>query len=389
MFEAIKTPLKNEDGENTGVLGIARDITERRQEQRSLQNRVREQQCLHRLIALTEGLHTPLADLLQQVAEAIPQGWPTPALTTVRITYQNEVYTTPGFTESPQMLSVKAATNQGDLLQLAINRPLENGSEGFAEEQELARTIVQRLAEIAERRYTQEAIRIKDELIASMFAQTTDSIILVDQESQRFIDFNSIAHTSLGYTANEFAQLRVQDIQNDLSVQEIKFLQKQTIQGETVSFETRHLHKDGSFRDVSLTIRSLSLQGKKLLSAVSHDITELKNRQRQLEESQKRLKAITDSALDAILMMDQQGNLSYWNPAAERMLGYNAGEVMGKNLHQLLTPERFHQEYQRNIDHFLKKGTGKVIGKTVELSALRKDGRGNFHFPFSFLSPAQ
>ena len=378
LFEAIKTSLKDEHGDVVGVVGIGRDITERRRQQQALLNRVKEQQCLYSIVSLTEDIDTPFATQLQQVVELIPQGWQLPEQTEAQLTYQKATYSTADFEQSSSLLSAEAATSQGDVVQLVITHrrddSAEDSSEFLPEEQELANAIVHRLAEVSERRYTQEAVKIKDELITSMFTQTTDSILLIDTQSDRFVDFNSVAHTNLGYTASEFAQLTVKNIQEEYSPEEIEVIKQRTFAQETVSFETKHIHKDGSYRDVALTLRSLSLQGRQLISAVWHDITELKMRQRQLEESQKRLKAITDSALDAILMMDNSGNLSYWNPAAERMLGYAPQEVLGKNLHQRLAPERFHDEYERSLDHFLEQGTGQAIGKTVELMALRKDG---------------
>ena len=50
-----------------------------------------------------------------------------------------------------------------------------------------------------------------------------------------------------------------------------------------------------------------------------------------------RIHAITHSTQDAVVMMDPQGCISYWNPAATKIFGYMEAEVMGKNLHQLLT----------------------------------------------------
>ncbi|MBU4234880.1 MAG: PAS domain S-box protein [Proteobacteria bacterium] len=94
-----------------------------------------------------------------------------------------------------------------------------------------------------------------------------------------------------------------------------------------------------------------------------------------LRQSDERLRSITDSAHDAILMMDSQGAISYWNPAAETILGYRAEEALGKNLHTLLAPLRYHAAHQKALPEFLHGGHGNVIGKTVELSARHKDGR--------------
>jgi len=90
--------------------------------------------------------------------------------------------------------------------------------------------------------------------------------------------------------------------------------------------------------------------------------------------SEEKLRSITDSAQDTILMMDPRGNISYWNPAAEKMLGYRREEALGMNLHQLLAPSRFHAAQADAFQEFLKTGKGSVIGKTRELAALGKDG---------------
>ncbi|MEI8387981.1 MAG: PAS domain S-box protein, partial [Verrucomicrobiota bacterium] len=93
------------------------------------------------------------------------------------------------------------------------------------------------------------------------------------------------------------------------------------------------------------------------------------------EASEFRMRAITDSAQDAILMMGPEGLISYWNPAAERIFGYTADEAIGQNLHALIVPARYHAAHQAAFPAFLKTGQGAAIGKTVEMEALRKDGK--------------
>lgn len=102
---------------------------------------------------------------------------------------------------------------------------------------------------------------------------------------------------------------------------------------------------------------------------------QLAERGQRISESEARLRSITDSAQDAILMMDPAGAISFWNPAAEKILGYRADEALGKNLHELLAPACYQAAHHASIDLFRQTGEGAVVGRTVELAARRKDGQ--------------
>ena len=110
------------------------------------------------------------------------------------------------------------------------------------------------------------------------------------------------------------------------------------------------------------------------LIGVISDITERKGAEEELRVSEERLRAITESAQDAILMMDSKGIISYWNPAATRMLGFTREEAIGHNLHRLIAPERFHAAHHAAFPKFMETGRGEAVGKTLELVARRKDG---------------
>ncbi len=108
---------------------------------------------------------------------------------------------------------------------------------------------------------------------------------------------------------------------------------------------------------------------------VATDITRRKAAEKAISESEEKLRMITTSANDAILMMDPEGNISYWNKAAEQMFGYTEEEVIGKDLHALLVPERFHADFSKGFEGFKETGQGAALGKTVELAAFGKDGK--------------
>jgi diguanylate cyclase (GGDEF)-like protein/PAS domain S-box-containing protein len=93
-----------------------------------------------------------------------------------------------------------------------------------------------------------------------------------------------------------------------------------------------------------------------------------------LAKSEERFRAVSDTAQDAIIMIDAAGRIEYWNRAAERILGYSAAEAAGKCVHEWLAPERFRQSAAAGMKHFAATGRGEVLGKTLELAASRKDG---------------
>lgn len=109
-----------------------------------------------------------------------------------------------------------------------------------------------------------------------------------------------------------------------------------------------------------------------------HDSTSIKLAEEKLRISEKRFHTICASAQDAIIMIDNEGRVSYWNEAAEKMFGHTSKEVTGKGIHELIMPERFRKRYQEGFKAFQDTGLGPIVGKTVELFALR---RGDAEFP--------
>ena len=107
---------------------------------------------------------------------------------------------------------------------------------------------------------------------------------------------------------------------------------------------------------------------------LNEEIEERKQAEEALRESEEKYRTITATAQDAIVMMDNEGNISYWNPAAERMFGYTTEEAIGQELHIFFGSHRFHESYKKEFKKFQETGQGDAVGKTLELSAIRKDG---------------
>jgi PAS domain S-box-containing protein len=93
-----------------------------------------------------------------------------------------------------------------------------------------------------------------------------------------------------------------------------------------------------------------------------------------LRESSARKTAILDSALDAIVAMDQEGRIIDFNPAAEKLFGRRREDVLGKTVADTIVPERLRQSHWSGLRRFLQTGASNVIGRHTELPALRADG---------------
>jgi PAS domain S-box-containing protein len=103
------------------------------------------------------------------------------------------------------------------------------------------------------------------------------------------------------------------------------------------------------------------------------DITSKKEIENKLIESENKFKAITNSAQDAIILIDDNGNIVFWNKAAEKIFQYKENEALGQHMHSIISPNKYHKIQDEKFSKFIKTGKGDALNKITELSAIRKD----------------
>ncbi len=140
-------------------------------------------------------------------------------------------------------------------------------------------------------------------------------------------------------------------------------------------YEWTYVRNDGSRLPVLLSVTAMRAPSGSISGflGVAADITERKLAEDALRDREATLRAITSSAQDAIVMMNGEGRISFWNPAAERILGWSEVEALGRNLHEFLVSEKYQQAHRRAFARFQRTGQGAAIGKTGEVVAVRKD----------------
>ena len=93
-----------------------------------------------------------------------------------------------------------------------------------------------------------------------------------------------------------------------------------------------------------------------------------------LKRSEARKAAILDSALDCIVTIDHEGYVTEFNPAAERTFGYHRDEVLGRQLADVIIPPSLREKHRRGLTSYLATHEARMIGRRVEMTAVRADG---------------
>ncbi|SHJ86262.1 PAS domain S-box-containing protein [Tangfeifania diversioriginum] len=143
-----------------------------------------------------------------------------------------------------------------------------------------------------------------------------------------------------------------------------------------VGKEEKETWPDGTVTWVSSTKMPLKDKDGQITGTfgISTDITDRKETERRLMESENKFRKIGNSALDAVIMINSNDEVEFWNPAAEKMFGYTQEEIKDKKVHDLIMPRKYLKQQQIGWKEFLETGQGNAIGKVVELSALRANG---------------
>src|SRR5665647_634747 len=159
---------------------------------------------------------------------------------------------------------------------------------------------------------------------------------------------------------------------------------KNRIAGSSIPpYEIKITDKNGEIKCLKINGNLIISQGKMLDLAIFHDVTDedkiQKKLRKDLVKSEEKFHSITDSIKEAIITVDQQAKVTYWNPCAEDIFGYLSEEAIGKSVHELVVPnsmcKKGKERIEKSVKTFSQTGLGYFTVGNVELVGRHKNGK--------------
>ena len=107
---------------------------------------------------------------------------------------------------------------------------------------------------------------------------------------------------------------------------------------------------------------------------IALDVTDRSRAEAALHRQERHVRAVLESALDAVIGMDAEGMITDWNGRAQEMFGWSRDEAVGSEAAERIMPERYREAHREGLRRFLACGDGPILGRRVELSGSRRDG---------------
>jgi PAS domain S-box-containing protein len=210
------------------------------------------------------------------------------------------------------------------------------------------------LYDITESREAQIALRDSELRYRQMFENHPSVRLLADPESGTLVDANPAAAVFYGYPLQAMRGMAIEKI-NTLPKEEISRALAQALSSSKQSFEFRHRLASGEVRDVEVKAGPLDINGRHLVYSIVHDVTEKKQAEIKLRDSESHYRALIENADDIIYETDALGHFSFINANAQRLLKYSADEAIGKHYRMVISPDWRDKVENFYLNQFLSK----------------------------------
>lgn len=245
------------------------------------------------------------------------------------------------------------------------------------------RQVAEVTAAEADRRRTQLEVEIAVRQAAESLARQCESVFnkaswavaIIDPLDNRLTAVNPAFAVMHGLSVDDLLGKPLASVYAPESRAELPAHSQIANQSTTYTYESVHIRQDGTRFPCMIHMTTVKDSNGKteLHTAIFEDITACKRAEATMQEQEARLRAIVDHAVDGIITINEQGTMESFNPAAERLFGYAASEILGQSV-KLLMPEPYQSEHDSYLARHKQTGDATIMGIGREIVGRRKDG---------------
>ncbi|MEO8574666.1 MAG: PAS domain S-box protein, partial [Pyrinomonadaceae bacterium] len=228
--------------------------------------------------------------------------------------------------------------------------------------------------DISERKHAIENLEESESRYRNLFENANDIIYVHDLDGN-YISLNRAAEEVIGYPREEALRMNMKQIAAPDHVKKARQQLKKKIKGvEQTGYEMDCITKDG--RRLTLEINSTTIRKDGVaigVQGIARDVTERRQAERALQESEAKFRTLAETASDAIITIDDRGIISFVNAGTEKIFGHTAESMIGERL-TMLIPERLRAMHDAGLKRYLGSGKRNIPWKAVELPGLHRDG---------------
>jgi PAS domain S-box-containing protein len=234
--------------------------------------------------------------------------------------------------------------------------------------------------DITERKQAEEALRESDEKYRILFNSINDSVFVhqprADGKPSKFIEVNDVACRMYGYTREELFELAPLDLAIPERKKDAQMRMRSLFSDKYSIFEISHKTKNGNEIPVEISAHLFDFYGQPTVLSVVRDITDRKQAEEALRESEVKYRLLAENVTDVIWVRDMNLNLTYISPSVKDQQGYTVEEAMNKTLEEVLTPGSFKfigEVYTEELEIESGSQKGAQRSRTIEVEINCKD----------------
>ncbi len=320
-------------------------------------------------------LGRPLAELIGQPAAQVAAAWPEQVEHFRGATEAHEeiVLTVDGIPRSFDLRLSPLSDRRGSLTgRLIVLRDITERKQAM---EALERAKQEQAASARENARLYLEANSQRQYFEALMNNSPIAVVSADLDD-KIVACNSAFEQLFGYTQAEIVGCNVDEVVSSPEYYaEATSYSTRARSGEVIRSTTRRRRKDGTLVDVEVLGVPVLVEGRKVgIFGLYLDITERKQAEQAVRASEALKGAILETALDAIVSINQHSRIIEFNPAAEKMFGYKREEVLGRDMAKLIIPSSLREQHYSGLAHYLQTGEGPLIGKRVEVTAMRADG---------------